>query len=376
MQCLTEQFSLLPSSIGTQRHVIVHRFGARNLGPTIYLQAGLHADEAPGMVVLHHLIQLLTERNEEPRGEIVVVPCANPIALSQRIQDHHAGQYDLAMGGNFNRNYPDVSEVVLERLRAFRDRGTTLDDVAIERVFADAIAALTPKTELESLKKLLLSLAIEADYAIDLHADYEGPVYGIVSDGTHPATDLLSRQTGCVATMVIKQSGQSGSGTFLAGCYRPWRAASEYAGSGSVSRRLAVTLEYRGMTDVSDELASKDAEGLIRFMEGVGILTPSGGKVPAVETLKTTTECEDFVQANAAGVILFGKAAGDAVREGEEVAQILDPTTGERRSVFARCSGVVIGHIDSRITTPGYTIMTIAGRSPIPGGVRDPYNLG
>ncbi|WP_352707301.1 succinylglutamate desuccinylase/aspartoacylase family protein [Mesorhizobium sp. M0195] len=69
---------------------------------------GLHADELPGMVILSHLVRLLQERESEPNGEIIIVPCANPIGLSQRVQGYHAGRSDLGLGGNFNRNFPNL----------------------------------------------------------------------------------------------------------------------------------------------------------------------------------------------------------------------------------------------------------------------------
>ncbi|MER8562669.1 succinylglutamate desuccinylase/aspartoacylase family protein [Mesorhizobium sp. M0578] len=369
MKCVTENLSLAASSIGTQRHIVVHRFGAGHLGPKIYFQAGLHADEPAGMVILHHLVRLLNERSDEPKGEIVIVPCANPIGLSQRLQGYHAGRSDLGVGGNFNRNFPDVSALVRERLIAIQDEGATVDDSAIERVLRDSIATLSPRTELNSMKQSLLKLAIDSDYVLDLHTDDEGIVYTFVSDADHPAADLLSQHTASKVTVAFLPSYI----TFSAGCYRPWRVASEQVPEGSTARRFAATLECRGTRDVSDQIAMNDARGLMGFVEAVGILAASGNEAPVTTTFKTTLECIDYVQANTAGVILFSKAPGDAITVGEEVATILDPTTGDRCSLLARSSGIVIGHAASRISVPGLTIVTIASSSPLPKGDADPF---
>jgi predicted deacylase len=46
----------------------------------VYVQAGLHADETPGMAVPHALMVQLAdlESGSEIAGEIVVAPIANP----------------------------------------------------------------------------------------------------------------------------------------------------------------------------------------------------------------------------------------------------------------------------------------------------------
>ncbi len=48
------QVALIPMSPGTARSLTVHRFGAPGARPKAYLQAGVHADEIPGLLVLHH----------------------------------------------------------------------------------------------------------------------------------------------------------------------------------------------------------------------------------------------------------------------------------------------------------------------------------
>ena len=47
-------------------------------GRKVYLQAGLHADEMPGVLVLQHLMALLDEAEKRGQilGEVLVVPAA------------------------------------------------------------------------------------------------------------------------------------------------------------------------------------------------------------------------------------------------------------------------------------------------------------
>ena len=51
--------------LGTTRTVTVHRYGDPSARPKVYIQAGLHADEIPGMLSAHHLIARLDEAYRE-----------------------------------------------------------------------------------------------------------------------------------------------------------------------------------------------------------------------------------------------------------------------------------------------------------------------
>ncbi|MBB4423882.1 putative deacylase [Bradyrhizobium sp. CIR48] len=136
---------------------------------------------------------------------------------------------------------------------------------------------------------------------------------------------------------------------------------------------MAATLEYRGTTDVSDDLAVKDALGLIGFMEAVRILEPKSKLQQGGDTLHARLECVEYVAASAHRVVIFSKATGQKVAAGEEIAQILDPTTGERTSVTVRSPGIMFGRTGSRIAAPGSTLAAIAGTTPLDSDCADPF---
>src|SRR4029077_7219864 len=112
-----EHIDLGAPSLGTSRRLVVHRYGKSGARPKAYLQASLHADEIPPMLVQHHLIRLLDEADEAGAilGEIVVVPVANPIGSGQVINSALSGRRDSAVGLNFNRRWPDLFDGLEER---------------------------------------------------------------------------------------------------------------------------------------------------------------------------------------------------------------------------------------------------------------------
>jgi hypothetical protein len=64
---------------GTTTQLTLFRIGPADAAAKIYLQAALHADEQPGIMVLHHLLPLLKAADE--KGELSARFTAGPIFL-------------------------------------------------------------------------------------------------------------------------------------------------------------------------------------------------------------------------------------------------------------------------------------------------------
>ena len=105
----TEHIHLVGATPGQRHSLTVLRFGAGNAGPKATIQAALHADEVPAMLVAQKLRGLLAklEAEGQMRGEVVLVPYANPLGLAQQLLGQHQGRFDLRDGVNFNRNLAD-----------------------------------------------------------------------------------------------------------------------------------------------------------------------------------------------------------------------------------------------------------------------------
>ena len=114
-----ESLTLPGASMGNTRTLTVHRYGDRSHPAKAYLQAGLHADEAPGFLVMHHLLERLDRADARGAiaGEIVLVPVANPIGISQWRDDWLQGRFDFWNGINFNRRFPDMADKVAELVK-------------------------------------------------------------------------------------------------------------------------------------------------------------------------------------------------------------------------------------------------------------------
>ena len=55
----TRRLPLMSSAPGGSRHLLLHSYGLPEARPKAYIQAALHADEIPGLLVQHHLLRRL-----------------------------------------------------------------------------------------------------------------------------------------------------------------------------------------------------------------------------------------------------------------------------------------------------------------------------
>src|SRR4051812_39990464 len=114
----TLHHALTSATPGARLELLSLHFGHEGRGPKATLQAALHADEIPGLLVAHHLRERLAALEAAGRilGEIVLVPVANPLGLAQRVLHSPLGRFELSSGENFNRHYADLTEDVVARV--------------------------------------------------------------------------------------------------------------------------------------------------------------------------------------------------------------------------------------------------------------------
>jgi len=79
-------------------------------GPSVYIQANVHGSENQGAATIYQLMRLL---EREPagslRGDLTLVPCANPYGLNSKVAEHTVGPFSLTSGENWNRAYVELA---------------------------------------------------------------------------------------------------------------------------------------------------------------------------------------------------------------------------------------------------------------------------
>ena len=364
---------LLPSpSLGVQRELVSLHYGAPGVGEKIYLQAGLHADELPGMLVLHLLAGLLdaAEQRGELCGEVVIVPVANPIGLGQSVLREAVGRFELHSGDNFNRRYPELAPLLLQELA-----GQLTDDAAanVQRIRAAMRARLAElrqqaSSELDALRLTLLGLACDADVALDVHADTESMIHLYTETPYWPQAEPLARCLGSEVNLLAQGSGVACS--FDEACSQPWWRLAERLGPATPIPLacLAVTVELRGQADVNEKQAQEDAARLLAFLRHRGVLRGEPPPLPPLPFPPTPLAGSETVRADQPGLVTFLRPLGAWVDAGEPVCELINPITGARSQRYASISGRLYARAIRRYATLGMELVKIAGAAPFRTG--------
>jgi uncharacterized protein len=360
--------SLSHSTSGTTRNLTVYRFGDVRERPQLYVQSSLHADEIPGMLVAVHLCNRLEalEREGRVRGHVVVVPCANPIGLSQSVQGSAFGRFAFADGTNFNRHFPDLTRGAAARVLGRLDKNAEQNIALVRDALKQELAATQANTELSALKQALLRLAFDADFVLDLHCDGESVSHVYTATWLAAQCKPLAALLGAEALLTAEVSGDN---PFDEATSRPWaelaRMFPEYPIPSSC---FSATIELRGEADVSDSLAAKDAEAIIDFAILNRIVDGASPVIPTGKCAATPLAGVLPIVAPSAGIVVFTKTPGDRIGAGEEVARIVDPLTRESMSLKSEIAGVMYARIGSRYAIAGQRVAKVAGTNAVRSG--------
>src|SRR5262245_19266497 len=203
-----QRINLDAMSPGTERFVKAHRYGTPGARPKAYLQASLHADEIPGMLAAHHLIGLLDEADAKGqiKGEIVVVPVANPVGAGQVINTTFAGRYDFRSGINFNRRWPDITTGIADKVRGKLGKDADKNIVIVRQAMGEAIENIYAVGETAVLKKELMRLAYDADIVLDMHCDDVALMHIYTTHVYWPRAQDLAAHVGAKVVMLCNDS--------------------------------------------------------------------------------------------------------------------------------------------------------------------------
>jgi len=366
-----ERLSLMSMTPGTGRRLVVLRYGRPGARPKAYLQAAIHSNEFPGAMALHHLIPMLDAAQKAGRikGEIVVVPHANPIGLSHVLMANHLGRYDFFGRDNFNRNYHDLADPVAERIEGKLTDNAARNVALIRAAGLAVLNAMRPANEIQQLRLHLMKRSIDADMVLDLHCDSQAALHHFISQRDWPAIRDLSAQIG--ARAIMYNAPYPFTMTF-SGCNGSWwsKLADRFPDKPIPQACQSSTIEYRGQADVNDTLGKADATNLYKYLQRRGVIAGNPGKLPRPLCTATPMEGMDVGYAPAPGVLVYKKPEGSKVRKGDVICEVLDPLSANplkaRTPIRAGTGGVLFSRRpDGRLAWPGMVCFRIAGPKPL-----------
>ncbi len=364
----THHHPLIAPALGTAREITSFHYGQPG-GAKVYVQSSLHADELPGMLVCWALRRKLAahEAAGRMRGEVVVVPVANPIGLNQQWLGHLAGRFESNTAQNFNRNFHELTALVLPQVESRLGPDAHANLMAIRALMGEGLAAVRPKTELDSQRLALQRLSYDADIVLDLHCDWEAAMHIYTNPEIWPDVEPLARYLDAKASLLALNSIGNPFDEIHSFC---WTALREQFGGrfpiphGSIS----VTVELRSQRDVSHEFAEHDAQAIVDYLITRGVIDATASPLPPLAHPATPLAGTEPIVAPASGVIVFRADCGAWIDAGTPVADIVNPLTDEVTTLSASVSGVMYARHSARFATAGMEIARIAGDTPIRSG--------
>ena len=367
----------LPSpSLGSHKNLVSFHFGAPDASPKVYIQASLHAEELPGMLVAHHLREHLQAAEAEGRmsGQVILVPAANPIGLAQRLNHKATGRFEFDSAENFNRHYPDLAEAVLSAAMKQLGPDPQANVVTVRTLVGQWLKSRQPSSELEGLRRQLLRLSHDADLVLDLHCDCEAVLHLYSEEACWPPLEPLARLLGCRAVLLARESGGGPFDERLSGLW--WQLSDRLKAAG-VQAPLpqgcaSATVELRGEANVSHTLARQDAQALLAFLEHSGVITTTSPPVlPALPCTPTPLSGSQTLHSPVPGVLVFLAATGARLAVGDVVAEVIDPTAPDQarvHAVRAEVAGILYATVRERYVVAGGEVGKIAGATPFRSG--------
>jgi len=365
----TVHHPLVQGTPGARLELVSLHYGTPGAGPKATLQAALHADEIPGLLVAHHLRERLAALEAEGRirGEVVLVPVANPIGLGQRVLQAVEGRFELASGENFNRHYADLFDAVAARVDGQLGPDAARNVELVREALRTAAHALPERTTLESLRRTLLGLSIDADIVLDLHCDSQAVLHLYTETSAWPRVEPLARLLGAEAALLAEVSGDH---PFDEACSTVWpRLAAHFGPSRPIpSACVAVTVELRGEADVAHELAARDAQALVDYLCWQGVIAGGPAELPPARCEATPLAGSMPVSAPHAGVVAYLREPGARVAQGERVADLVEPMAGLVTPLLSPVDGVFYARETRRFLPAGAAAFRVAGRERLRQG--------
>ncbi len=341
------------------------RIGPADADKKVYLQAALHADEQPGILVLHHLLQLL--RDADTAGELnarfVVFPMVNPLGMGDIEFGQHQGRYNRSTGVNHNRDWPVLYDAVGEEL--LTKLGVDADENLrqIRAALRNWVETLPQVTALDRWRQCLIGEACDADYVFDVHCDDDSLIHIFTLPQLAENMQQLANWTGAAATLLAEDSG---GGSFDEVWPAIWlRLASECPDKPVPLPVVSCTLEYRGRFDTFDELNRRDAENLYGYFQEQGLIggKPVGQKQEA--PTPTDLRATEYLRAPQAGLLAYNVELGDRVEKGDRIADLIrldgEGAFVERIPLLAGTSGLVISRKITKYVWANANVCKIVG---------------
>lgn len=319
---------------GAALTVPVYRIKGNQQGPDVYIQANMHGAEVQGNAVIFQLLEQL--KTIELKGNVTLVPYANPVGCNHKNGEYTLGRFDPITGVNWNRMYHFDGEVIAP----FAQAHLSASAAEVERAFKALLQGQIEQklnhniyglTTGQRIAYKLQRLAHQADIVLDLHT---GPI-----SSKHlycPEYARASAQYFDIEHVLFIPNGFDGALDEATFC--PWwQLKIEFAALGrdfpitktdtSQSEKLIIkesfTVELGSQEQIDLDVAHDDALSILSYLQYQGVIN-SDQYHPKTMT-RYSCELEDYkaLYSPMGGMVDYLAEFGQPLPAGQPLARIL-----------------------------------------------------
>ncbi|MFY8273865.1 succinylglutamate desuccinylase/aspartoacylase family protein [Pseudoalteromonas sp. SSDWG2] len=307
---------------GLPLSIPVYRLKGDGSGKSVYIQANMHGAEVQGNAVIYQLLEQL--KMLDLRGDITLVPYANPIGCNQKSGEFTLGRFDPITGVNWNRLYHFNTELVSE----FAERSSNLSDEQLRHEFKAALEAEVdtrlngPAHKLATGKRIALNLqklAHQADIVLDLHT---GPISAKHLYAPEYARD--SARYFDIEHVLLIPNEFDGAMDEAAFC--PWWQLQEQLAQQGRDFAVPVeayTVELGSQERIDLDDALEDANSILSYLNYQGVFKDAHYTPKVMQ--RHACYLKDYVAyyAPMGGMVQYKAKLGEHVKAGDTIAHIL-----------------------------------------------------
>lgn len=341
----------IPSPVMGEYALDVFTLKAPTPGPKVYIQAGMHGGELQGSLVAIKLLDYLKDNLQ--KGEVIIVPQANPYGRNQKMTDATVGRFDMVNGDNFNRMYweSDISTDTFLEENTFDNYEAAylqFKHLLKERIHQKLSPTPWGNKFTHELAWNLQLLATDADIVLDFHTGPCATHY--IYTPSYCAESALSFN---FPSYLVFNNDFAGALDEASSC-PVWDLANSWekkTGEKVYPIKEAFTIEFQSQDRICGEEADRELENVLHYLASKELVpTPSIEKVE-----QHTGHIDDFktLFAPKSGLVDYKVKPGDMVREGEVLVEIYCLEGYEssledcRFEVLAPCDCLIINHFGS-----------------------------
>lgn len=312
---------------GAALTVPVYRLKGADNAPSVYIQANMHGAEVQGNAVIFQLLELL--RNTQLKGDITLVPYANPVGCNHKNGEYTLGRFDPITGVNWNRMYhfdesiikPFVRDSIGKDDKTIEENFKALMIDSIEQKLDHNIFGLTTG---QRIAYQLQRLAHKADLVLDLHT---GPI-----SSKHLYCPEYAKESAqyfdIPHTLFIPNDfdGALDEATFC-----PWWKLQEafsdlgieYSISSKSLNKESFTVELGSQEQIDLDVALEDAKSILSYLQYKGVIDTTEYQPKKITRYGCYLKDYKAFYSPMGGMVDYLAEFGKPLKAGEPLARIL-----------------------------------------------------